>query len=373
MGAVERHVFISYCHADTAWLDRLKIHLRPLVRRTSLDLWDDSRISLGQAWHEEIDRALARADVAILLVSADFLASDFIVNNELPPLLHRAAHGGLLIVPLIVSPCLFSEHEGLSRYQCANNPERPLSGMSLTDAEAVFVSLGRSIDQYLRSLDTSLKPGGFPVTPGGPRVETLSITGARGRSSTTGTPALPAASLYSPLVVERPLNLSFDGSAPDGIPIGWFNSFGHVSGVSTDYRIRVVQRSEDRAAGTCAVLEKETASLEEFGSLMQRCPGRFLAGRTIRLEGELRTENVSRWAGLWLRADADERPNLFFDNMSRRPVIGTTDWARYFIDAPLPANTDWLNYGIVLSGAGTLYADNMRLLVWLPDGRWEGV
>ena len=76
---------------------------------------------------------------------------------------------------------------------------------------------------------------------------------------------------------------------------------------------------------------------------MQRCPGRLLAGRTIRIEGELRTANVSGWAGLWLRADADGEPNLFFDNMSRRPVIGPTNWTRYFIDAPLPVNTDWLN------------------------------
>jgi hypothetical protein len=343
------------------------------VRRTSLDLWDDSRISPGQAWQKEIAGALARADVAILLVSADFLASDFIVNNELPPLLHRAVRGGLLIVPLILSPCLFSEQEELSRYQCANNPQRPLSAMSLTDAEAAFVSLGRSIDRYFRSLDTSPRPGGFAVTPSGPAVETLSINDAREQSSTTGTPALPAASLYGPLVVDRPLNLNFDGFAPDGIPVGWFNSFGHVSGVSTDYRIRVVQRAADPAAGTCAVLEKARAAFDEFGSLMQRCPGRFLAGRTIRIEGELRTENVSGWAGLWLRADAVQQPNLFFDNMARRPIIGTTGWARYFIDAPLPANTDWLNYGIVLSGAGALYADNIRLLVWLPEGRWEDV
>ena len=172
MSTIERHIFISYCHADAAWLDRLKVHLRPLVRRTALDLWDDSRISPGQVWHEEIAEALARARVAVLLVSADFLASDFVVNNELPPLLHRAARGGLLIVPLIVSPCLFSEHDELSRYQCANSPDRPLSGMSPSDAEAAFVSLGRSLDKYFRFLDTSLAPGGVSVTPAGPRIKT---------------------------------------------------------------------------------------------------------------------------------------------------------------------------------------------------------
>src|SRR6266581_9216202 len=114
MSTIERNAFISYCHADAGWLDRLKVHLRPLVRRTAFDIWEDSRISPGQEWRGEIAKALARAHVAILIVSADFLASEFIVNDELPPLLHRAAHGGLLVLPLIVSPCLFSEDAELS-------------------------------------------------------------------------------------------------------------------------------------------------------------------------------------------------------------------------------------------------------------------
>jgi len=348
----ERSVFVSYCHADAAWLNRVKIHLRPLVRH-GLDLWDDSRIAPGQAWHEEILRALSRARVAIPLVSADFLASDFVVNNELPPLLHRAARGGLLIVPLIVGHCLFREHEELARYQSVNNPDRPLSDMSFGDAEATLVALGRSVAQYFRLLDAR-RPGGGAAAP-------------------ADSPEAPSPSSSSPLAVDRPLNLSFDGAARDGIPVGWFNSFGHVSGVSTDYGIRVVPRSTDSAAGACAVLEKATAAEGQFGSLMQRCPGRLLAGKTIRLEGELRTDEVSGWAGLWLRADADDEPNLFFDNMSRRPVVGTTDWTRYVIDAPLPINTDWLNYGIVLSGSGTVYADNLRLRVWNANGQWDDV
>ena len=371
---IERAVFVSYCHADAAWLDRVRIHLRPLVRQTGLDLWDDSRISPGQAWHEEISKALARARVAILLVSADFLASDFVVNNELPPLLHQAARGGLLIVPLIVSHCLFREHEELARYQCVNSPDRPLSDMSSGDAEATLVALGRSIDQYFRLLDTTHPTSGVTTAPVDLRAEPPSRPDVSETSLSPNTARRrPVSSLYGPLVVDRPLNLSFDGAVQNGIPVGWFNSFGHVSGVSTDYGIRIVRRSTEPGAGSCVVLEKRAAVEGEFGSLMQRCPGRLLAGRTIRMEGELRTESVSGWAGLWLRADAEEEPNLFFDNMSRRPVVGTTKWARYFIDAPLPINTDWLNYGIVLSGAGIVYADNIRLLVWNADGRWEDV
>ena len=334
MGTQDRHVFVSYSRADAAWLERLRVHLRPVARQHAIDFWDDSRISPGQDWREEIEKALAAARVAILLVSADFLASDFIVNKELPPLLHRASRGGVLVLPVIVGPCLWSEHEALARYQSVNRPDRPLSSMSANDAEATLVSLGRSVAQYFRQPDADASA--------------------------------------NPLVVDRPVNLGFDGFAPDGIPVGWFNSFGHVSGVSTDYRIRLTRRSDDRTAGTCVVLEKSAAAPDEFGSLMQRCAGRFLAGKTIRLEGELRSQNVTGWAGLWLRADNEAVPNLFFDNMSRRPVIGTTDWQRYFIDAPLSRETDWLNYGIVLVGPGALYADNLRLLCW-SQGRWEEV
>lgn len=376
MSTVDRNVFVSYCHADATWLERLKVHLRPLVRKGALNLWDDTRISPGQAWQEEVAEALARARVAVLLVSADFLASDFVANNELPPLLHRAASGGVLILPVVIGPCLFWEHEELARYQCVNSPNKPLSLMTNPDAETVLVSLARSVDKYFRFLESSATQSAGASAPIPHAVDAM----LPGPVATTKKPALSTAALgppkplrYGPLVVDRPINLGFDGSTTNGIPVGWFNSFGYVSGVSTEYDICISHRAEDRTAGMCAVLSNTKAAPSEFGSLMQRCPGRFLAGKTVRLEGELRSENVTGWAGLWLRADADVHPNLFFDNMSRRPVVGTTSWSRYSIDAPLPTNTDWLNYGIVLCGSGLVSADNLRLFIWTADGRWEDV
>jgi hypothetical protein len=66
----------------------------------------------------------------VLLISADFLASDFIAEDELLPLFAAAETNGVIILPLILSPCLFDEVEGLSKYQSVNPLSQPLSKLS---------------------------------------------------------------------------------------------------------------------------------------------------------------------------------------------------------------------------------------------------
>lgn len=174
-----------------------------------------------------------------------------------------------------------------------------------------------------------------------------------------------------PPAVIRPMNLGFDGATIDTRPMGWFNSLGHVDGVSVAYSIEVIPRPESRV-GACVRFQHLRASPDEFGSLMQRCPARYLAGKALRFEGELKTRNVEGWAGMWLRVDGDTLPTLFFDNMHNRPIHGTTPWTQYAIDTQLPEATAWLNYGILLVGRGTVWADNFRLLAWHSD-RWQEI
>src|ERR1043166_7664288 len=97
-------IFVSYSHQDIEWLTRLRVHLRPLERVHPIEIWDDTRINPGADWLKEIQTALQLAKVAVLLISADFLASEFISTNELPRLLDAAARGGADILPVIVSP-----------------------------------------------------------------------------------------------------------------------------------------------------------------------------------------------------------------------------------------------------------------------------
>jgi hypothetical protein len=121
---------ISYCHRDREFLDRLRIHLKPLEKEFKIDIWDDTRIRGGSEWGADIRAAIQSAKVAILLISADFLGSDFIMEHELPALLESKAIVDKAILPIIVRPCSYEATEGLSSLQALNSSEETLADMA---------------------------------------------------------------------------------------------------------------------------------------------------------------------------------------------------------------------------------------------------
>lgn len=146
----KKTVFISYSHIDSQYLDRLKVHLKPFEKKGLIDLWEDSKIKVGEKWKEKIEKALEKSVIAILLISADFLASDFIIDNELPPLLKSAEDNGKKIIPVILKPCRFSRDENLSKFQAINDPKIPLSKMDDNGKEEIYSEISDYIDDYLR-------------------------------------------------------------------------------------------------------------------------------------------------------------------------------------------------------------------------------
>jgi len=144
-GGLSRRLFISYSHVDTACLDRLMVHLRPLERDSGICCWSDKKIRAGDKWKDEIKSNLDDAIVAILLVTADFLASDFIANNELPPLLIAAESKGLRILPLILKPCGYRRDPILRSFQSINDPVTPLLGMTHIEQEFLYDKLAEEV------------------------------------------------------------------------------------------------------------------------------------------------------------------------------------------------------------------------------------
>jgi formylglycine-generating enzyme required for sulfatase activity len=141
-------LFISYSHVDRQWVDRLQKTIQPMVRSHGLRLWDDSQIQPGDKWREEIETALAAAKVALLLVSPDFLASEFVSNSELPQLLAAAEEEGLRILWVPVRPSLV-RRTPISAYQGLGDPGRPLARMDPVEQEEALVKIALAIEQAL--------------------------------------------------------------------------------------------------------------------------------------------------------------------------------------------------------------------------------
>jgi hypothetical protein len=151
-GSARTNAFISYSYKDKKYLEELHAHLAHYIRRDAINVWDNTQILPGAKKHEEIGNALQLAKVAVLLVSVDFLASDFIVKNELPPLLSAADLEGATILSVILRPCAFSDSE-LAKYQAVNAPSNPLSGMTRAKREAVWARVAELIRDALKDCD----------------------------------------------------------------------------------------------------------------------------------------------------------------------------------------------------------------------------
>src|SRR5581483_1527501 len=131
MAKVRDQVFISYSRSDKKWLDKLHSMLAPLLRADQIKIWDDTHIIPGTLWYKAITDAIDTAKVAVLLVSANFLASDFIARHELTPILKAAEKEGVTILWVAVSHCLYQYTE-IAPYQAVNNPAEPLSSLTPT-------------------------------------------------------------------------------------------------------------------------------------------------------------------------------------------------------------------------------------------------
>lgn len=145
MDEVKNKVFISYSHEDEKWLKEIKKNLKALSNVIGeVNVWDDTRIKAGDKWKEEIEAAMRTCRAAILIVSQSFLASDFIKNEELQPILKRAEKEGTHVFLVIARACLFEE-SSLESFKSVNPPEKPLNACQEHEVDKYLVKLARDI------------------------------------------------------------------------------------------------------------------------------------------------------------------------------------------------------------------------------------
>jgi hypothetical protein len=101
---------------------------------------------------------------------------------------------------------------------------------------------------------------------------------------------------------------------------------------------------------------------EGFGALMQSFSADSYLRKRVRFSGYVKSENVTRWAGLWMRVNSKSSPEyLTFDNMQDRPIKGTTGWRSYEVILDVPAEAATISLGLVLDGPGRVWLNNVTV------------
>ena len=119
-------VFISYAHEDEPFKDKLDKMMAGMKRRGVIETWQDRLIEPGDDWYESIQTAMNDTDMALLLVSSDFIDSSFINNEEVPKLLKRRESEGMRVIPIIVRPCLWKSEPMLPKLNVLPKDGKPV-------------------------------------------------------------------------------------------------------------------------------------------------------------------------------------------------------------------------------------------------------
>ncbi|MFL6845733.1 MAG: toll/interleukin-1 receptor domain-containing protein [Allosphingosinicella sp.] len=105
--------FISYAHYDRKAFEKMLVRIKTIERALSgqVDFWADSRMHAGDYWTDRVGQAIEHAQVHLLLISAEFLASDYIARHELPAINAKYLAGDL-VIPIVLSGCLWEPFVG---------------------------------------------------------------------------------------------------------------------------------------------------------------------------------------------------------------------------------------------------------------------
>jgi WD40 repeat protein len=142
-------IFCSYSHRDEEYLNQLRTWLRGLERQGLIEWWHDRKISPGWEWEEAIDKNLRTADVVLLLVTPDFMASDYVFEKELGKAVERHKRGQARVIPIIVRP---ADWEGapLDRLQALPKDAKPIT--TWLNRDEAWLDVARGIRRAVQEL-----------------------------------------------------------------------------------------------------------------------------------------------------------------------------------------------------------------------------
>lgn len=338
-------IFISYSHRDGEWLKRLLAQLGVLQQEGLIAAWSDQNLRHGDEWPVELRRAIDGADIAILLLSANFLSSDFITTKELPALLERRTAGLTTLLPLVVTPCAWRLSTQLKGLEVRPKVRESVQHGSEVEQEADLADMTTEIARLLSQPGTraqSALPG--PATNGNSPLNGRDVQELQRRFARDADYAIFEIQLshqeWNRYLVE--LNLVHSGAGDTAVPLrhtAWFELDQLMGMADTaayakrlqdvlfpgDQEWLLLRRAHDVAAGLGIPLRARIVidpSARELHLLRWE-----LLGHGAEIDNPLSFDSTSllRYAGADLRSwrDIEQRPQAPLKAML---VSGITDW-----------------------------------------------
>jgi len=144
-------LFISYSHKDKELCNELQNHLSPLKQENLIEYWQDKELLPGENWDEEIKKNLRQADIVVFLLSADFLASPYIYNNEIKIAYEKHQKGEVTLVPVMLRKChidktIFKNIQGLP------TPFEPITSSKWPSRDEYFYEIVVGLERFIDSV-----------------------------------------------------------------------------------------------------------------------------------------------------------------------------------------------------------------------------
>ena len=149
--------FISYCHADKKLYERLKTHLKSLEREKLVEPWSDYEILPGSNIDDEIKHKMEESELFLLLISPDFIASDYCFGKELDHAINRHYSGTAKVIPIILEPCNLESISELLKLKALPDEAVPISTFNNHNVafSQVIEGLKLVISDYNKLLDSN--------------------------------------------------------------------------------------------------------------------------------------------------------------------------------------------------------------------------
>lgn len=164
-------LFLSYSHKDEKWRVELETHLSMLKRQGILDVWHDRRIVAGEEFAQAISENLEAADIILLLVSSDFLASDYCHNIEMQRAMERHENKEARVFPVILRPC---DWHGTSFGKLLAMPTDGKPVSKFPDKDDAFLEVVQAIKRLVGELKPSIEDKPLATQPRSPfKAQTL--------------------------------------------------------------------------------------------------------------------------------------------------------------------------------------------------------